>query len=59
MHRYRLPAVATSYPPESRQQPEEEGQSGLEEGEMVPYAHRDIKPAFVGSSKLGLIAGIS
>ena len=34
MHEYRLPAVSSTYPPEET------------EGELTPYAHRDIKPAY-------------
>jgi len=55
MHRYRLPAVTASYPPEREEdplinQPEavfdgDEELAAVEEGELVPYAHRDIKPA--------------
>lgn len=51
MHQYRLPAVSATYPPTREEEfdnPElvfdapmdEPGQ----EGELVPYAHRDIKP---------------
>lgn len=55
MHQYHLPAVSASYPPHRDdeplmsnentlmfEQPDEE-ESGAE-GELVPYAHRDIKP---------------
>ena len=55
MHRYRLPAVIASYPPIREDdplisQPEpifdgDEELSTNDEGELVPYAHRDIKPA--------------
>lgn len=54
MHRYRLPAVPASYPPSDRLTAEsepifdgDEELSTAEEGEMIPYAHRDIKPAYV------------
>ncbi|TXT07279.1 hypothetical protein VHUM_03449 [Vanrija humicola] len=56
MHQYRLPAVTASYPPTRDEdnehllgnQPElvfdaPEDEPG-QEGELVPYAHRDIKP---------------
>lgn len=50
MHQYRLPAVNASYPPPVAGDEESallhstpEPVTG-EEGEMVPYAHRDIKP---------------
>ncbi|WVR05218.1 hypothetical protein IAU60_002230 [Kwoniella sp. DSM 27419] len=52
MHHYRLPAVNASYPPTREDEPlnppvfdhdEEVADAG--EGEMIPYAHRDIKPA--------------
>lgn len=53
MHRYRLPAVSASYPPETADHDplmveavfdgdEELGE--VEDGQMIPYAHRDIKP---------------
>lgn len=55
MHRYRLPAVNASYPPIREEdplinQPEavfdgDEELAGASEGELIPYAHRDIKPA--------------
>lgn len=53
MHRYRLPAVSASYPPETADHDplmvesvfDGDEELGLEEeGQMVPYAHRDIKP---------------
>ncbi|EJT50425.1 serine/threonine-protein kinase [Trichosporon asahii var. asahii CBS 2479] len=49
MHQYRLPAVNASYPPNAGDEESAllhstpEPVSG-EEGELVPYAHRDIKP---------------
>lgn len=56
MHQYRLPAVSATYPPTRDDEPlmnqpelvfdvpeDEPGQ----EGELVPYAHRDIKPGNV------------
>jgi serine/threonine kinase 16 len=68
MHRYRLPAVSATYPPtrEADDDPlvsgpsepvfdhdEELGQA--EEGELIPYAHRDIKPGCVaGPLQIGL-----
>ena len=55
MHQYRLPAVTASYPPTREEeplinQPEPvfDGDDELavaEEGELIPYAHRDVKPA--------------
>lgn len=61
MHQYRLPAVTASYPPTRDDdhehllgnQPElvfdaPEDEPG-QEGELVPYAHRDIKPGWVPS----------
>lgn len=52
MHRYKLPAVSTNYPPTRGDAPMAEtvfdGDADLEaedEGEIIPYAHRDIKPA--------------
>lgn len=54
MHRYRLPAVSASYPPAQNAdddplmlEPVFDGDEELgteEEGLLVPYAHRDIKP---------------
>jgi hypothetical protein len=54
MHRYRLPAVSASYPPAQEAdndplmtEPVFDGDEELgteEEGQMVAYAHRDIKP---------------
>lgn len=54
MHRYRLPAVSASYPPQQQDdhdpligEPVFDGDEELghtEEGQLVPYAHRDIKP---------------
>ena len=54
MHRYRLPAVSASYPPAQEAdddplmtEPVFDGDEELgteEEGQLVPYAHRDIKP---------------
>lgn len=57
MHTYRLPAVTATYPPREDDdvplmagpsQPIFEHDDEVEtatEGEMIPYAHRDIKPA--------------
>lgn len=57
MHRYRLPAVSANYPPQQQDdhdplmgEPVFDGDEDLgptEEGQMVPYAHRDIKPGYV------------
>ena len=53
MHRYRLPATSASYPPPLPESTAEEifdGDAELEsanDGENVPYAHRDIKPGLV------------
>lgn len=57
MHRYRLPAVSASYPPQQQDdddplmgEPVFDGDEELgpaEEGQMIPYAHRDIKPGRV------------
>lgn len=54
LHRYRLPAVSASYPPTQEGDHEpliadpvfdgDEELGSLEEGQLVPYAHRDIKP---------------
>ncbi|RSH91998.1 hypothetical protein EHS25_009369 [Saitozyma podzolica] len=57
MHRYRLPSVQSTYPPtrEGDNDPlisgpaepvfdHDEEVAQAEEGEMIPYAHRDIKP---------------
>jgi hypothetical protein len=44
MHHYRLPAVAASYPPAEVVFDGDEDVEA-EVGEMIPYAHRDIKPA--------------
>lgn len=41
MHQYRLPAVNATYPPAEMDQPS----TSDVEGELIPYAHRDIKPA--------------
>jgi serine/threonine kinase 16 len=41
MHQYRLPAVKATYPPAEMDQPS----TSDVEGELIPYAHRDIKPA--------------
>ena len=41
MHQYRLPAVNATYPPAEIDQPS----LSEVEGELIPYAHRDIKPA--------------
>jgi serine/threonine kinase 16 len=51
MHLYRLPSV-NAYPPPEGLQPELvfDGDEELPiagEGELIPYAHRDIKPAYV------------
>lgn len=49
MHRYRLPSVSTDYPPtredEGLMRDETIFDSEENTGEMIPYAHRDIKPA--------------
>jgi serine/threonine kinase 16 len=54
MHRYQLPAVSANYPPTREDEGLINGEtvfdgdeelSGVEEGEIIPYAHRDIKPA--------------
>ncbi|WWD15942.1 hypothetical protein CI109_100366 [Kwoniella shandongensis] len=54
MHQYRLPAVSASYPPTNREEDplvsepvfdRDEELADAEQGEMIPYAHRDIKPA--------------
>lgn len=60
MHRYRLPSVQSTYPPtrEGDNDPlisgpaepvfdHDEEVAQAEEGEMIPYAHRDIKPGWV------------
>jgi serine/threonine kinase 16 len=57
MHRYRLPAVSASYPPAQEADNDplmvepifdgDEEIGTLEEGQLVPYAHRDIKPGYV------------
>jgi len=55
MHQYRLPAVTATYPPHRDDEPllSQPGETLMfeapedepgQEGEMVPYAHRDIKP---------------
>lgn len=59
MHTYRLPAVDATYPPHrdddpliNQPEPIFDGDESLEtaaDGEMVPYAHRDIKPAQVAT----------
>lgn len=55
LHQYRLPAVSASYPPIREDDPlvsrseavfdGDEELASAEDGELVPYAHRDIKPA--------------
>ncbi len=55
MHHYRLPAVSATYPPTREEdsllsQPDvvfdgDEDLNDAEQGDLVPYAHRDIKPA--------------
>ncbi|WVQ70051.1 uncharacterized protein L199_008275 [Kwoniella botswanensis] len=53
MHNYHLPAVAASYPPTREDDPlvgepvfdHDDELANAEEGELIPYAHRDIKPA--------------
>ncbi|WWC90008.1 uncharacterized protein L201_004938 [Kwoniella dendrophila CBS 6074] len=52
MHQYHLPAVSASYPPTREEDPlvgeavfdHDEELANAEEGELIPYAHRDIKP---------------
>mgnify|MGYP002717752899 CR=1 FL=1 len=44
MHQYRLPAVNATYPPAEVSDEEVEG-------ELIPYAHRDIKPACVPTTR--------
>ncbi|KAK8869785.1 hypothetical protein IAR55_000353 [Kwoniella newhampshirensis] len=54
MHQYRLPAVSASYPPPNREEDplvsepvfdRDEELVEAVQGETIPYAHRDIKPA--------------
>lgn len=48
MHRYRLPAVSATYPPaigEDEVVFDGDDEVDTSQGEMIPYAHRDIKPA--------------
>ncbi|WVQ78297.1 hypothetical protein IAT38_000382 [Cryptococcus sp. DSM 104549] len=53
MHQYHLPAVSASYPPTREDDPlvgepvfdHDEELANAEQGELIPYAHRDIKPA--------------
>ena len=54
MHRYRSPAGHSAYPPAiesgTGSQPDfvrDEDLTGSDEGEIIPYAHRDIKPGYV------------
>lgn len=55
MHQYRLPNISASYPPTREDEPlvgetvfdHDEELTEEELGELVPYAHRDIKPAYV------------
>ncbi|KAK6902962.1 hypothetical protein I203_108223 [Kwoniella mangroviensis CBS 8507] len=55
MHNYHLPAVSASYPPTREDDPlvgepvfdHDDELANAEEGELIPYAHRDIKPAYV------------
>lgn len=64
MHRYRLPAVSASYPPQQSDnetalmaEPVFDGDEELgvaQEGRPVPYAHRDIKPGYVDQSSIPL-----
>jgi hypothetical protein len=68
MHRYRLPSVQSTYPPtrEGDNDPlisgpaepvfdHDEEVAQAEEGEMIPYAHRDIKPGSVAFNSLPLL----
>lgn len=60
MHQYRLPNISASYPPTREDEPlvgetvfdHDEELTGEDRGELVPYAHRDIKPAYVPVFKL-------
>ena len=54
MHHYRLPAISATYPPSQEDVPLTQAAEVVFDGdevlsgpggEIVPYAHRDIKPA--------------
>lgn len=59
MHQYHLPNISASYPPTREDEPlvgetvfdHDEELTEEDQGELVPYAHRDIKPAYVSVFK--------
>ena len=53
MHRYRKPAASSSYPPPSDTVFDgDEELADSSRDELVPYAHRDIKPGFVAGIRV-------